>query len=74
MAGVTKKPHFLIRVCVVLAAAHINTISLLISLISLDWWFCDAAPNPLAERCFAVGIGSARGRIRFNGNGNGAMI
>ena len=43
----------------------------------LDWWFCDAAPNPHAEaeRCFASGeIGSARGRIRFNGNDNGSEL
>ena len=40
-------------------------------MINLDWWFCDAAPNPPAEQCSADGIGSARGRIRFYGNGNG---
>ena len=25
-------------------------------LINLDWWFCDAAPNPLAEQCQASDV------------------
>ena len=39
-------------------------------LVSLDWWFCDAAPNPRAGTVIAFGIGPARGRIQFNGNGS----
>ena len=45
---------------------HDNTLA---SHFSLDWWFCDAASNPRADRFFAFGIDSARGRIQFNGTG-----
>ena len=38
-----------------------------ILLVSLGWWFCGAAPNPRAGPAVAFGIGSARGRIQFNG-------
>ena len=36
-------------------------------LVSLDWWFCNAAPNPRAGPAVAFGIGTVRGRIQFNG-------